>query len=406
MGKELYNDLGLPETANAEQIKKAYRKLAMKYHPDRNPGDPKAEEMFKKINKANEILSDPEKKAMYDQFGEESLNGMGSQFGGGDPFAEIFRQMHGQGRNQTPQMQAAYVASLEEIYAGGKAKVKIPKENRCNSCNATGFSDKQPHYCKQCGGSGISIKVTQTGNTRIQQQMFCPICRGSKMDLTVDPKVRCADCSGKGTITINDEVEFEIPRDISRNRQVIVKGTGLQYNGMDVDLIVVINVKMSKGFNMTSDRKLIYTLHINMTETICGLTKIIDHPSGKKISIKVDPGYIINPDNIYILDNLGFPSYHGNDVMYLSFVIHYPESITLPSKKALSFYSMEKVFGERRTPNDDDSDLDSIDQYNLKHVKKINNNARSNEDLTGDSTGDSDSDNEFDESPPPGCAQQ
>lgn len=403
--KQLYEHLGLNETASHNEIVKAFRTLSRKYHPDLHPGDKKAEEMFKKIAQAYGILSDPEKKEKYDRYGDAGLAEMGSHEGM-DPFAEIFRHMHGMGgmkKNQTPAMQIPYTATLEEVFTQGICKVTVPKNEKCNDCNATGFIDKQFHPCRQCKGTGIFVIVRQQTGMIFQQQTTCPKCRGNKLDTDADESIKCKLCLGKGTMVKNDEVEFQMPADVIKNPMVIVKGKGPWHNGQIIDLAVIIKVKMSKEFSTTNDKKLLYTHHLNFTETICGFTKIIDHPSGKKISIKSDPGYIINPDNIYMLDGFGFPSEHSSDVMYITFVVQYPESITLPSKKvALSYVNLEKVCGPRKYPNDDDSDINPLYQFNLRSLAKINQNIQSDYDSDDE---DNDHDN-MEENGMPDCVQQ
>lgn len=398
---ELYDLLGVKPTATEEDIKRAYRKLAIKYHPDKNK-EPGAEDMFKKITNAYEILLNPEKRQIYDQFGEEGLkSGMADD--DMDPMADIFRRMHQQ---RKPATQHKQNITLQEYFTKKTIKISYSRDVRCDACDATGFTDKQPHRCKQCNGSGMIMQIIQQGPMIQQYQRTCPLCKGKKNDTTAT-NIKCLKCNAQGTNTIMEDLEVDIPSDISRHPVTLVPEKGSWMENKYIDLMVVFNLKMSKGFTMTSDKKLIYTMHINYPETICGFRRSIAHPSGKKILIVAEKGYIINPDNIYILDKQGF----DNDIMYLTFMVHYPEKISLPKKKvALTYDNLESSLGNRRSPNVEDEDIDPANILTLSTLNKINNNPRARKEVEENETlFDSDDENENDESNQhgiPGCVQQ
>lgn len=386
MNTELYDVLGVTSSASEDEIKKAYRKLAFKYHPDRNK-DAGAEEMFKKITHANEILSDADKRKIYDQFGEEGIQagmdddmGGGFPFPGGFPFSNMFNQDQ---RKQAKQMH--YTITLEQYFTAKFVSIKIDRDIKCEPCNATGYSDKQPHLCKKCNGTGMTVVQVRNGPMVQQFQQPCQHCKGNKRDPNAPNK--CKKCNSTGTSHIQEEINVAIPKDILRNAMTIVPEKGPYLNNRYIDLAVVFKLKLSKYFGFTGDQKLIYIMHINYTETVCGFKRVIDHPSGKKILVVSEKGYVINPDYIYSLPFLGL----SNDMMYLSFVIHYPNNITLPKNKSLTFASLEEVFGQRKVVDSVNTDFEPENIYTLSTLPKINNNKRSND---NDSDDDSDTDDD------------
>lgn len=392
---ELYDILGVKPDASQDDIKKAFKKLAIKYHPDKNHS-PEASEMFKKIANANEILSDSEKRKIYDQYGEEGLKAeMTNDI---DPMmAEMLRRM---GQHQQEEVKKIVrKLKLEDYFTKKNVTIKVNRKVKCEKCNATGFTDKISRKCKQCDGQGVVTHVTQQGPMIQQIQIICPTCKGKKCDvnMSTNANLKCSHCKTKGMIHVKEELQVDIPVDITRRPLTIVPGKGPWINNKYIGLAVIFNLKMSKGYGMSSDKKLIYTMHINYTETMCGFERIIDHPSGKKILIVSEKGYIINPHHIYIFDKLGF----NNDFMYLTFVIHYPERISMPTlKKNLTYTNLESVFGERYVPNFENGDsIESEIVYILSTIKKINNNPHTKTEQREDSdddeeNNDSDSDNE------------
>src|SRR5690606_26919278 len=224
--RDYYDILGVSKNADAAEIKSAYRKLAIKYHPDKNPGDNEAEEMFKEAAEAYEVLSDPEKRQRYDQFGHagNSASGFGgggmnmddifSQFGdifggGGNPFESFFGGGSRGGGRRTPRgtnLRIKVKLTLEEVAKGVEKKVKVNKLVSCHTCNGTGAKDKSSyHTCNTCGGSGSVRRVTNTILGQMQTTSTCPTCNGEGVEITS----KCTTCKGEGlergeeTITIN-----------------------------------------------------------------------------------------------------------------------------------------------------------------------------------------------------------
>lgn len=403
---KLYDILGVKPTATIDEIKKTYKKLAIKYHPDKNQGDPEAEKKFKEISHAYEILSDPEKRELYDQYGEEGL-----QTSSSDPVSEFFKHM-GMGGHKNKVEEKIHHISLKEYFTEKVIKVTYTRQIRCDACEATGFEDKQFHPCRQCRGTGMFTHIRQMGPMIQQIQQPCPSCQGSKRDHQ-KKEMHCKSCHGTTTIATEEEVEVDVPKNIFKEQVTVLREKGSWVKNRYIDLAIVFVLQMPENYHITSDRKLAYTLNILFAETICGFRKLITHPS-KLIMINCEPGYIVNPDNIYVLDDLGFSNGYTNDPMYLMFVVDYPEKVMMPKKRAaLTYANLSIILGKTSEEIPDVEDEGCI-HFDLKDVKKINNNPRSKENINKkqhqctheEEEYDESNDNEFPQSMPSGCAQQ
>ena len=383
---DLYEILEIDKNATESNIKSAYKKMTKKYHPDKNH-DPNASDMFKKINNAYEILSDPNKREIYDKYGEDGLKqGMGMNGDFMDPTG-FFTRMHSNVESKQ------YNIKLEEYFTKKKVSIPITKNTKCDDCDATGFTDKQKHYCKQCAGNGVVMQVIMINkNTSKQVPMQCPLCKGRRIDSTA-VNLKCSHCNA-GTIPKTETIEVDIPRNITKDPTIILPKKGSWKGNSFSDLQIIFNLKMPDNFGFTNNKKLIYTMHINYPETLCGFRRALNHPSGQEILIVSEKGYIINSDNIYILDRLGF----NGDVMYLNFIIHYPESISLPKNQVLNFKNLDAVMGERFMHDiPEHVQFDPINIYTLGKMKKINNKVDNSEQYDS---------SEGEPADGPGCRQQ
>jgi len=363
---ELYDTLNIKPTATALEIKKAYRELVKIYHPDKNP-DPSAEEKFKKISNAYEILSDDEKRQIYDRYGVDGLEGMNhSPFSAaGINIDDIIRQ---QQQNQRRIMHIKHMVTLEDYFTKNTVTVSFNRKNKCHKCEATGFSDKISHRCVDCKGTGFVFRTAQMGPILQQIQTVCPRCQGRKIDVAKVSLI-CKKCNGETVISKSTEVEVDVPKDILRNPRTIISEQGDWHNNKYMDLCVVFELGITKDFKIESDGKFIYLMHINYCETMCGFKRIIDHPSGNKICIISEKGCVVNPKRLYCLDDLGL----NGSPMYLSFVIHYPEFVTLPKKKTLTYENLEIAFGERRIPDISNSEIPNQFVYTLGMLSTVKN---------------------------------
>jgi len=420
MSRDFYKILNLTRNASASEIKKNYHDLAKKHHPDKNPNDPDAARRFQEIGQAYEALGDPKKKSVYDQMGEEGLNQMNTQsmhpgmhpgmppwmagiHPGVNPF-EPQRKVH----------KLKHQIKLTDYFTNYKTMIKIPRDQKCDKCDATGYADGKFHPCKKCGGSGRTRTRIQLAPGMIQQMDApCPQCNGQRKDNT-DPTIACVHCKGRGNKKIYENLEVDIPKCIITNPITIVP-EGYTTQGQKMDLAVIFQLKLGKDYGFTNDHKLIHIMHLNLTETLCGFKRLLLHPNGKKILITSSPGYVISPHYVYSINGLGlYEGFNGeSDELYLSFVVNYPDTISLPKKKALTWLTLETSLGAKHIPDTDTENTDYDLSYNLKDLPKTNNDPKatsdqqSDDDESNDKEEDLDDDETTTEIPgPSGCHQQ
>jgi len=304
--KDYYQILGVPENASLEEIKRAYRRLAKKYHPDANPGDKTAEERFKEISEAYEVLSDPKKRQQYDMmrkggvpFGEETFKWTGTKgrgfdfsdlFGGidlSDIFSDIFGGF-GTTATSAPRKGQDIRTSIEipfnTAFLGGKVSIVVPVSQTCPRCGGTGA---EPGYgtkvCPTCNGKGVI--VMQQGLFAVQK--VCPVCLGKGQI----PVKKCTACGGTGTVRSQRRVLVTIPPG-TRNGQVLrLRGLGSPglNGGPPGDLYVTVFVKRHPTFRIENGN-LVASIKIPFTKALLGAKVRIKHPSGKTVVVKVPPG--------------------------------------------------------------------------------------------------------------------
>lgn len=306
MAKDFYQTLGVDKKASADELKKAYRRLAMKWHPDQNKDNPEAEEKFKEINEAYDILKDEQKRAAYDRFGEAAFQngGMGARGGGGagfggggfgGAFTDIFEDMFGDimgGRGQQSRtgpargsdMQYTMEISLEEAYAGKEATIKIPVHEACEQCKGSGAAPGTgEETCTTCSGQG---------RMRMQQGFFtieksCPTCGGAGKIIR-DP---CKACSGQGRVRKEKTIRVKIPPGVETGRRIRLAGEGESglRGGPNGDLYVLLAIRPHKFFKR--DGANIYC-RVPVTMTAAALGGDIEVPTvgGKRTQVKIPAG--------------------------------------------------------------------------------------------------------------------
>jgi molecular chaperone DnaJ len=363
--RDYYDVLGVAKGADADEIKKAYRKMAIKYHPDKNEGDKAAEEKFKEAAEAYEVLSNPDKRARYDQFGHaanaQSPNGggfgggagmnmddifsqFGDIFGGGSPFESFFggSRQGGQGarRARGTNLRIKVRLTLEEIANGAEKKIKVNKQVVCRTCDGTGAKDKSSFQtCKTCGGSGAVRRVTNTILGQMQTTSTCPTCNGEGSIITS----RCTICHGDGVVRGEETISINIPAGVSDGMQLSMSGKGnaAPRGGLPGDLIILVEEIPHETLKRDGNN-VNYDLHISFVDAAIGTSVEVPTIDGK-VKIKIDPG--TQGGKILRLKSKGVPevnSYHRGDQL-----VH----VNIWTPKALSREERELLEKLQDSPN-------------------------------------------------------
>lgn len=366
--RDYYEVLGVSKTATPDEIKKAYRKKAMQYHPDRNPGDTEAEAKFKEAAEAYEVLSNPEKKQRYDQFGHQGLNGGG--FGGGagfsdindifDHFGDIFGDVFGGGfggsRNTRGRRQNNKGASsrlklkvtLEDVANGVKGKkINIKKYVACEHCSGTGAKDGKLKTCHTCHGTGYITQVTSTLFGRMQHTAVCPTCHGDGRI----PEAFCPYCNGEGIVRGSETISIDVPAGITEDMQMTLRGKGHagRRGGANGDLIVTFEEVPHKEL-VRDGANLIYELYLSVPDAILGTS--VEIPTiNSKIKINIESG--IQPGKVLRLRNKGLPVYgqaRTGDLL-VRVNVYIPKNLTKEEKKLIEKLKNSENFIPQKNKN-------------------------------------------------------
>ena len=261
--RDYYEVLGVEKGASADEIKKAYRKMAMKYHPDRNPGDKTAEEKFKEAGEAYEVLSDDDKRARYDQYGHQGVDpnfnpgfgGFGGGFGGFGDFGDIFSDIFGGGGSRSSTYNAPrrgenvatrLELTFEEAAFGCEKEVSALRIENCAACSGSGSADGVIETCSNCNGTGQVRTVQNFMGMQMQSTAVCPRCNGKGKSI----KTPCSTCKGKGKVRRNQKIKVKVPAGVDADQTVRVRGEGCvgANGGPNGDLLVQIGIKRHKFF--------------------------------------------------------------------------------------------------------------------------------------------------------------
>lgn len=359
MKKDFYEILGVAKSASQDEIKKAYRKVAMQFHPDRNPGDKAAEEKFKEAAEAYEILSDADKRAQYDRFGHQAFaqgrgggghtGGMnmddifsqfGDIFGGDSPFGSFFgggggRTRGGGGRTRGVRgsnLRIKLKMNYAEIAKGANKTIKVKKHVSCNVCAGSGAKDKNAlQTCGTCNGSGQVRKVQNTFLGQMQTVTACPTCNGEGTTITN----KCTNCKGEGRVYGEETVTIDIPAGVQEGMQLSVSGRGNagERGGPNGDLIVLIEEEAHPqlhrdGLNVAFD------LHITFPDAVFGAQLEVPTIDGRA-KIKIPPG--TQSGKIFRLKGKGFPSVNsyekGDQLIHIN--VWTPQNVSSEEKAIL-----------------------------------------------------------------------
>ena len=363
--RDYYEVLGVERNADADTIKKAYRKAAIKYHPDKNPGDKEAEEKFKEAAEAYDVLSNEDKRARYDRFGHAGMGGAagGGGFGGfsgggfsmedifeqfGDIFGGAFGGGFGGGRssrsrtvNRGSDIRITVKLTLREISEGVTKKLKINKTIACDACGGTGAKDKSSYAtCSQCNGSGYIISVQNSFFGRMQTQSVCPTCGGTGRTI----KDKCTKCSGEGTERGQEVIEVKIPAGVGDGMVLTVRGKGnaARQGGVSGDLLVVIEEEHNPQL-VRDGNDLIHNMNITVTTAILGGEVEVPTIDGKA-RIKIAPG--THAGKVLRLRGKGLPDVNGygrGDIMVVV-DITIPDELTKEERQLVEKLSEQPNF--------------------------------------------------------------
>ncbi len=339
--RDYYEVLAVERNADADTLKKAFRKLAMQYHPDRNPGDKEAEEKFKEASEAYEVLSDPDRRARFDRFGHQGVEG----FGGGsgfnnvninDIFGEIFGDIFGGGRGRRQRNRGADLRynlelTFEEAAFGTEVSVKIPRPRRCESCDGTGSKSKQQRQCPTCGGAG-EVRFTQ-GFFAVART--CNQCGGSGQ-VVADP---CKDCKGQGKTESVSELAVKIPPGVDTGTRVRLAGEGEpgEQGGPSGDLYVVVHVKEHAIFHR-EEYEVFCEVPISFVQATLGAQLEVPTLDGM-VKMKVPEG--TQSGKIFRLKGKGIPHLQSAERgdQHVRVVVETPQNLTKTQRELLTKFA-------------------------------------------------------------------
>ncbi|MCU0360430.1 MAG: DnaJ domain-containing protein [Bacteroidia bacterium] len=325
--RDYYEILGVAKNASEEDVKKAYRKLAIKYHPDKNPDDKQAEEKFKEAAEAYEVLSDAQKRQRYDQFGHAGVGGNGGFGGGGmnmddifSQFGDIFGGAFGfsggggsrSGRRMTrgTNLRVKVKLTLQEIASGVEKKIKVNKHVGCKTCQGSGAKNGQYDTCRACNGTGAITRVQQTILGAMQTQTTCSACHGEGRTI----KDKCHTCHGEGIVREEEVITINIPAGVAEGMQLSMSGKGnaAPRGGINGDLLILVEEE--------------------------------EHPHLKREKIKIEPG--TQSGKVLRLKGKGLPDVnaYGKGDLLVEITIYTPTHLSAEEKKALEHFRDSKNF--------------------------------------------------------------
>ncbi|MFN8240821.1 MAG: molecular chaperone DnaJ [Bacteroidales bacterium] len=370
--RDYYEVLGVQKNASKDEIKKAYRKQALQYHPDKNPGDKAAEDKFKEAAEAYEVLSNDEKRSRYDRFGHQGMGNQGGGFSGGGmtvedifaSFGDIFGDAFGgfggfggggrRGRtiNKGSNLRVKVKLNLSEISAGTEKKIKVRKYVACSACNGSGAADSRSvSDCQTCRGTGHVTRVTSTILGQMQTTTVCPSCGGDGKTITK----KCNTCYGEGIVEKEEIININIPAGVGKGMQMTVNGKGNapRRGGVNGDLLVVIDEEEHPDL-LREGNDLIYNLFVSVPDAILG-TNVEIPTVDNTVKIKIEPG--TQPGKILRLRGKGLPEVngYGRGDLLVNVNVWIPKSLSRDEIKTIEKLRESESFEPK--PDKDDKGL-------------------------------------------------
>jgi len=368
--RDYYEILGVAKSATGEEIKKAYRKKAIQFHPDKNPGNKDAEEHFKEAAEAYEVLSHNEKRQRYDQYGHAGVGsaasgggGFGGGFGGDFSMEDIFSQFGdifgghfgggfgggsrgGQRANRGSNLRVKVKLNLHEIAKGAEKKIKVRKAVSCTHCSGTGAESGSSYStCSTCRGTGAVTRVTNTILGRMQTQSVCPDCQGEGKIITK----KCTYCNGEGISTQEEVISINIPAGVAEGMQLSMSGKGnaARRGGMPGDLLIVIEEEVHPEL-LRDDNDLVYNLLLSFPTAALGGTVEIPTIDGR-VKVKIDAG--TQPGKVLRLRGKGLPTVnqYGTGDLLVNISVYVPETLSKEERKAVE--KMEESENFKTSPS-------------------------------------------------------
>lgn len=358
--RDYYEVLGVEKTASAEEIKKAYRKKAIQYHPDKNPGDKEAEEKFKEAAEAYEVLSDPQKRQRYDQFGHAGMGGAGGFSGGGFTMEDIFSQFgdlfeswgvggnmggfssfFGGGSSRGPRtrrgsdLRVKVKLTLAEIATGVEKKIKVRKLVACSQCNGTGSADGKTQTCSTCHGTGRVVRAQRSMFGMMQVQEACPTCHGEGTVI----QNKCPHCNGEGVVRDEEIITIHIPAGVAGGMEIPIQGKGnaAPHGGVPGNLLVLIEEEEDPNL-IREGENLIYNLLLDVPTAILGGKVVIPTLDGEA-KITITPG--TQPGKVLRMKGKGLPiidqyaRQYGTGDLLINVGVYIPEHLNKEEKELI-----------------------------------------------------------------------
>jgi len=374
-----YDLLGVARDASDTDIKKQYRKLAMQYHPDKNPGNPEAADKFKEISTAYEALSDPEKREIYDKYGEEGLReGGGPSFSADDIFSQFFgggffgggQQRRGGGGRQARKgedLVHPLKVTLEDLYKGKTTKLSLQKHVLCGEC--AGKGSKNPNAvkkCDSCRGQGVKVTLRQIAPGMVQQlQQTCPECRGEGQGIR--DKDRCTKCHGSKICQEKKVLDVHVDKGMKSGQKIVFAGEGDQ--APDIvpgDIIVTLQQKEHAYFKRDGS-DLLMEHSLTLAEALCGFQFYITHLDGRVLHVKNTPGEVVVPNDIKCIDGEGMPTYKRpfeKGRLIIRFAVQFPKTLTPEAVKLLE-KALPKPTPQKPPARGKDKETDEVEDVTL-----------------------------------------